>query len=452
MSFDARSTGVIRVALLSLVSLTILSGCIGASDSDRTIAWEDVPPTVAPTPEPTPEMEGVGGPTGPLPTTAAAAAPDRGAGDDTTALLSPDQLMQYQPNEMGVVPVLEYHVITTDPNQVAQFVRLADDMRADLEWLYANDFYIVPLSDVVDNRIQAPPGKRPVALTFDDGTSSQFSYVQDANGELVLDASGDPVIDPDTAVGILEAHYAKYPDAGSGAHFAPLIFNAFAEPDRVEQAHLFDQKVQWMVDNGYEIGNHTWQHTNLTDISNEEFTMTVAEPQIYMNNLLGDHPGNASDILTLPYGTTPDGDLHPDQREMMRDGFTYNGYQIFLSGALLVGADPAPSPASTQYDKLWIPRIQMFQESVEFWFGLFERDEVTVYTSDGNPETIVVPEPQHPSLEGLLDTARLQEQGRMVIGYNPETGVNLVYDPAQQGAHVAPVVRRDRDVTGVAIG
>ena len=156
---------------------------------------------------------------------------------------------------------------------------------------------------------------------------------------------------------------------------------------------------------------------------------TVAEPQIYMNNLLGDHPGNASDILTLPYGTTPDTDLHPDQREMLRNGFSYNGQDIFFRGALLVGADPAPSPASTDWDKLWIPRIQMFKESVEFWFGMFERDEVILYTSDGNPETIAVPNPQHASQDGKLNTDGLAAAGKKVIAYNPGNGQAAVRWP-----------------------
>ena len=249
MSLDAHRLGAIRLALLIIVALPLLAGCIGSSSDDATISWQDVPPTVVPTPEPTEELTGMGGATGPLPTTGLARSAPQPP-HDTTALLSPEQLMQHQPNELGVVPVLEYHVITTDPTQVAQFVRLADDMRADLEWLYANNFYIVPLSDVVDNSIQVPPGMHPVALTFDDGTSSQFAYLEDANGEIVVDANGDPVIDPDTAVGILEAFYAKYPDAGSGAHFAPLIFNAFAHPDHPKQESLFDQKVKWMVDHG----------------------------------------------------------------------------------------------------------------------------------------------------------------------------------------------------------
>ena len=441
MSLDAHRFGAARLALLIIIALPLLAGCVGSSSDDDTISWQDVPPTVAPTPDPEEALTGMGGATGPLPTVGAAPEAPGQPSHDTTALLSPEELKQHQPNELGVVPVLEYHVITTDPNQVAQFVRLADDMRADLEWLYANNFYIVPLSDVVDNTIKAPPGKHPVALTFDDGTSSQFAYKEDANGEIVMDENGDPVIDPDTAVGILEEFYARHPDAGSGAHFAPLIFNAFAEPDHPQQAPLFDQKVKWMVDNGYEIGNHTWQHTNLTDIPTDEFMMTVAEPQIYMNNLLGDHPGNASDILTLPYGTTPDKDLHPDQRQLMMDGFSYDGHDIYLSGALLVGADPSQSPASTDWHKLWIPRVQMFKESVEFWFGMIERGELILYTSDGNPDTIVIPNPQHPSLEGKLNTEGLAAAGKQVIAYNPENGQAVAFGfPA--------IARRDEGVLG----
>lgn len=413
---------------------------MGESSDGPAISWVDVPPTATPAPE----LTGVGGPTDPLPETDGLSAPGN-VSHETTALLSPAQLTTFQPNELGFVPILEYHVITTNPKEVAQFVRLADDMRADLQWLYDNDFHVVPLSDVVDNTIQVPPGKHPVALTFDDGTSSHFSYLEDASGKIVMDKNGDPVIDPDCAVGILEAFYAEHPDFGHGAHFAPLIFNAFAYPD-TEQDALFDQKVLWMVENGYEIGNHTHQHNNLTDIPNEEFMMAIGEPQIFMDNLLGDHPGNASDIITLPYGSTPDADIHPDQREMMRNGFTYNGQHISIRGAMLVGADPAPSPAGIQWDKLWIPRIQMFKESIDFWFGMFERGEIVLYTSDGNPGTIAVPNPQHPSLEGQLDTQGMTEAGKTIIQYNPEDGTTLAL---MQARAVLPGSASRRDIAAV---
>src|SRR5690606_39649592 len=146
------------------------------SSGEATIAWTTVEPTIPPTNALDAAPEGLGGATGPLPTTAAdLATPDAPA----ATLLSPQELVRYQPNELGMVPILEYHVITTNPAEEAQFVRTADDFRADLEWLYANDFYVVPLSDVVNNTISAPAGKHPVALTFDDGTSSHFSYLED---------------------------------------------------------------------------------------------------------------------------------------------------------------------------------------------------------------------------------------------------------------------------------
>ncbi len=445
MSFDAYRASALRLALFTILALPLLAGCVGSSTDGDVVAWQDIPPTVPPTEvaaAPTPDdRTGIGGATGALPTTEPLANAPSGSQHDPAALLSPDELVQYQPNEMGVIPVLEYHYITTNPDEEEQFIRTADKMRADLEWLYEHGFYIIPLSDLVDNTIQAPPGRHPVVLTFDDGTSSQFAYQEDANGEIVRDESGDPVIDPNCAVGILEEFYARHPDAGSGAHFAPLIFNAFAQPDRPNQEQYFDEKVQWMVDHGYEIGNHTWQHTNLTDISTDEFMMTVAKPQIYMNNLLGDHPGNASDILTLPFGTTPDVDLHPDQRQMFRDGFTYEGEQIFFRGALLVGADPSQSPVNTDWDKLWIPRIQMFDESIDFWFGMFERGDVILYTSDGNPDTIAVPNPQHPALDGKLDETRVTGAGKKLVVYNPETG--------QAASTAAPAdTRRERIAHG----
>ena len=326
---------------------------------------------------------------------------------------SPEELLVYAPNELGVVPILEYHMITTNPDEVAQFVRLADDMRADLEWLYEHDFYIVPLRDVVNNSIAVPAGKHPVALTFDDGTSTQFSFVENDQGELIPD--------PDTAIGILETFYAQHPDFGRGGHFALLVYNGFALPDESQEPYL-QQKIDWMIERGYEIGNHTWQHTDLTDIPNTEFMMTIAKPIIWADEHVGDSVANQSRILTLPYGSAPDKELHPDQRRMMREGFSYEDQEFRISAALLVGAEPALSPANALWDPMWIPRIQMFDESVAFWFGQFESGGVVLYTSDGNPDTIVVPKNLPPELEKQLDADALARAGKQVIRYDPESG------------------------------
>jgi len=86
------------------------------------------------------------------------------------AVLTPDQLRDHRPNGLGWVPVIEYHVITTDESTEADpFVRTADHLREDLQWLYDHGFYVITTREFIENRIAAPVGKRPVILSFDDG-------------------------------------------------------------------------------------------------------------------------------------------------------------------------------------------------------------------------------------------------------------------------------------------
>jgi hypothetical protein len=252
-----------------------------------------------------------------------------------------------------------------------------------------------------------------VVLTFDDGTSSQFRFIKNKKGELVPD--------PDSAVGILEAFFAKHPDFGHTAHFAILPQNCFAVPD-ADQMQYCDQKIQWLVDHGYEIGNHTMTHANLTDISTETFVQEVGEPMAWVRERVGDTPLNMSDVLTLPYGSFPDKNLHPDQRQLMREGFWHEGEPYYISAALLVGAAPSVSPASALWEPLWIPRIQCFDEELATWFGAFERGDVTLYVSDGNPGAITVPDPLPPALVDQLDVEMLAAEGTSVIQYDPATG------------------------------
>jgi peptidoglycan/xylan/chitin deacetylase (PgdA/CDA1 family) len=409
-----------RLFVLCVVLTPLLVAC-GADDEENDISWtalSEAPAGQQVNANTTAAPTGVGGPTSPLPTV-----------PPTTVSVGPGNFLTHQPNELGVVPVLEYHMITTNPEEEEQFVRTADDMRADLQWLYDHNFYIVPLRDVVNNSIAVPAGKHPVALTFDDGSSTQFAFTENESGELVPD--------PNSAIGILEEFSNTHPDFGRGGHFAILINNQLAWPDETQMPY-FDAKIQWLVEHGYEIGNHTMHHTNLTDISNNEFKMTLAEPMIWADEVIGDRPENAFRILTLPYGSMPNKELHPDQRRAMRRGFTYQGERYKIIAALLVGADPAVSPASTQWDPLMIPRIQAFDESLEFWFGQFESGDQILYTSDGDPETIVVPDPLPGVLEGHLDVAALTDAGKQVIQYDPGTGQVLDLSADAPAAVIRP--------------
>lgn len=343
-----------------------------------------------------------------------ARAPVRSVATPTTktsadaAALTAAQLARFRPNELGKIPILEWHIFTTDSSKKEQFTRPIEDFRKDLQWLYDHDFYVMPLRDIFLDQITAPPGKHPVALTFDDSTAGQFRFIPARDGSLTPD--------PLSAVGVLEEMFAKYPDFGRGGYFATHPTACFDWPDEPDQTGYCAQKLRWLLDHGYEIGNHTRTHADLLDLEDDAFQEEVGGAT---RDLLALAPDAEVDILTLPYGNYPDPDKHPQQREWMRDGFDYEGTQVAFLGALMVGADPASSPASTEWDPVFTPRIQAFDEELARWFPLFADEPSLLYTSDGDPETVTIPTQLHPALEGTFDPGKAEANDKRVVEYDP---------------------------------
>lgn len=343
---------------------------------------------------------------------AAAVSPPQAFASTRAGTLSPEELKALHPNEIGVIPVMEYHVITTDPAKEAdQFVRTIDHLREDLQFLYDHNFYVIPMRELVRNEITAPAGKHPVVLTFDDATASQFRWDKDANGTIALDQN--------TAIGILETFFAGHPDFGRGGFFAVLAYNCFSDDTPHNTMNDCTDKLAWMVKHGYEIGLHTLQHEDLRDVTDDEFQRQIGENVIWVDERVSG-PGNMSRVLAMPFGNYPDRDMHQAQRRMMRDGFTYKGVHIKLEGALLVGANPTESPSSETFDPIFIARIQAFKESLDLWFPQFEQGTVSLYTSDGGPDTVWVPNVIPDDLAGQFSADRIVQSGKKLIRYDDE--------------------------------
>lgn len=320
---------------------------------------------------------------------------------------------QAAPNELGVIPVLQYHLFTTDPAEENQFTRTIEDFRADLQWLYDHNFYVIPMADFIRDEISAPPGKHPVVLTFDDTTPGQFRLIEQEDGNLL--------VDPNSAVGVMEEFFRTYDDFGRGGFFALLHFNCFGgdiEPDQAQYCH---RKLEWLAQNGYEIGHHTWGHQDLYDISDEEFQYQVGELWQWINEHVPAEGARPS-MLVMPYGNYPNRDTRQSQREMMREGIPYEGEVYQLEAAFMVGAEPAPSPSSAEWDPIWVPRIQAFDDELDRWLPLMAEGGVILYTSDGDPQTISVPDPLSSWLDGVLDPDLIAAKGKALIQYDPETG------------------------------
>lgn len=284
-------------------------------------------------------------------------------------------------NELGRVPVLEYHRF--GPVE-GRWTRTYENFRKDLEWLYNNDYVLVNASDFASGELNVPAGKKPAILTFDDSSEGQFRYLRNPDGTVMRDAQGQPVLDPDCAVAILDAFYSEHPDFGRAATFYVLP-GAFGIPAEASE------KLKYLVATGREIGSHTFHHVNLGKMQPAQIRENLAKAQAEVARELG--TSFEFQTLALPFGIFPKSD---------------EGFQAVIKGAfedqnyhhravMLVGADPAPSPFDKRYNSAKVPRIQAIDDE---WLRHFARkpgatsrneERFRPYVSDGDPEKISFP-------------------------------------------------------------
>jgi peptidoglycan/xylan/chitin deacetylase (PgdA/CDA1 family) len=263
-------------------------------------------------------------------------------------------------DELGRVPVLMYHRLTAQPRSV--YDRTPADFTAELERLAAEDYVPVTTADLVARRLDLPAGAHPVVLTFDDGDPSAFS----------LTPQGQPA--PGTAVRILLDVAAAHP------RFRPVA-SLYVNEHPFGEAED-GRALRWLAEHQFEIGNHTRQHTNLRTASESEVTAAITEEDAAIRRA-----GYQPTTLALPYGT------HPRRPELALRGPGYS-----YGGALLVGAGPAPSPCSTDFEPGSIPRIRSQSSSgkeAEYgsahWLDELASPTGHRYTSDGDPATVSYP-------------------------------------------------------------
>ena len=136
--------------------------------------------------------------------------------------LTADDYREYGVDELGRVPIMMYHGIHNRLNSDTPYTggnvdadgyqRTSEAFRADLEFYYNSGYRMIRLTDYVDGNIDVELGKSPIILTFDDGLENNIKVTG-------LDSKGNIIIDPNSAVGILEEYKKKYPDFNVTATF-----------------------------------------------------------------------------------------------------------------------------------------------------------------------------------------------------------------------------------------
>ena len=265
----------------------------------------------------------------------------------------------YTPNLEGQVLVLEYHSIG-EPEE--RWQRTPANFRTDLERLLAEGYYPVNLRDLAAGDLKmVPAGKRPVVLTFDDSSISQFRILPDGS------------IAPDSAIGILlDFHRAHPADWPLRATF--FVLQDVDVPDRIlfGQPEWAQQKLQMLVDWGMEVGSHTISHANLAASSSMEIKRQLALSQARLEELL---PGYEVVSLSVPFG------LYPEDETLLANG-EYQGQAYQYWAAVRVSGGLAPSPHSTAFNSYHIPRVQAIQSELDYWLGYVNRPGVC-YVSAG---------------------------------------------------------------------
>jgi peptidoglycan/xylan/chitin deacetylase (PgdA/CDA1 family) len=296
-----------------------------------------------------------------------------GGGDlqDAVAIvggLNEAQLNQLRVNEQGAVMVLEYHRIAEE----GRWSRTPENFRSDLDFLYEEGYRCIGLDDYVSNNINVEAGYTPVVLTFDDSDPSQFRYVEE---------DGKMVIDPRCAMGVMEQFDEEYPDFNITATFYVL-------PTLFGQDEYIEEKLAYLVDNGYDIGNHTINHPSLGEVDDE----TVLEELTGNISLVREYiPEYEQKSIALPNGS------EPKNPSLLTSG-SYNGIDVKFEASLLVGANPAPAPCNCDFDPLRLPRVQALDPSLDTgdcgiyaWIQYFMENPERRYCSDGNPAVVTVP-------------------------------------------------------------
>jgi len=355
------------VASVLLLTNTVLA-CGSKSGGNSPSETANTATSVAASSTDTPKVSG-NSPSAASQSTAPAAAPNLTAADAART-----------PNELGRIPVAEYHLIS---DHDALYSRERNHFRKDLEDIYARGYRPVTISQILDRKIDLPKGLSPIVFVFDDASPEQFRYIEQ-NGKLE--------IDPESGIGIWLAFQKKHPDWTNSAVFCMLPAAAaghafFGEKGiQGQKSEWRFKKVQWLHDQGFELCNHTLWHANLGKYPDAFVQEQIARGQLAIDSAV---PGYKVRTFALPLG------VWPKNRALAKSGSwtnpkTHEVVKYNNEAILEVSGGPTRSPYDPQFNPLSITRIEAIGNDPVRTLDQMDKNG-TRYVSDGNPATVAKP-------------------------------------------------------------
>lgn len=302
-------------------------------------------------------------------------------------------------NELNSVPILMYHRIYGMKNSETQYKggnvdkdgynRTSEAFEADLRSFYEQGYRMMRLTDFVDGKIDVPFGYSPLILTFDDGIRDVV--IEGWNDD------GSPKFDPGCAIAILERIKAEFPDYNVTATFF-LNYKLFCNSEEDDKKIL-----KWMVDNGYDIGNHTYDHVKLGGMKGDAIEKQVGSMYKLLDSII---PGQYVNIVALPYGSPEKiSEDNADYKKILEG--SYEGFNYTTKATLLCAWTRSYSPFVRDYNKTAIRRIRAYDNGGVYWDiedNFKQLNNGKRYISDGDPDTIVYPSEDNASGTWLKET------------------------------------------------
>ncbi|MBV9468828.1 MAG: polysaccharide deacetylase family protein, partial [Abitibacteriaceae bacterium] len=257
-------------------------------------------------------------------------------------------------------------------------------------------------------------------LTFDDSKPSQF--------RIITGKDGQPHIDPNCAVGILETFHKKHPDWATKGTFFVLPkegtnYDPFSQPETVQD------KFDYLLKNGYEIANHTSTHSNMHGMKADKVKWELATA---LHDIKQVAPKATMDVFALPYGKLPrDEQARQSLISGSLGGTSYKHKAVLLAAwrpilSPITRADKKLSEGGTFciYDPYRLERIKPNPQqanqpgTLEYWLRYFQKNPGQRYRSDGNTSIVTVPA----AYQSQVDTARVKAYGQTLQTYGGSTG------------------------------
>ncbi len=172
-----------------------------------------------------------------------------------------------QTNDTSGFPILMYHDIS---NKKSRFSVRPEVFKKHLQALYDAGFVTAKLSDVLAGNTL---GKKVVVLRFDDSRKNQFRVQIQQNGNLI--------IDPHCGVSLLLEFARSNPRFNHHALFCVVAHELF------HQRIYVQYNLQYLLNNGMEIANHTLDHKSLLDATPEEIDHDFGAAMEVLEKLIG---------------------------------------------------------------------------------------------------------------------------------------------------------------------